>query len=442
MFYAFYRQFELDGIIIAIFLAYILYILCGPKKKTTTSFSYILCNVLLFAFSYYGFYAILSIFYDFRTATAIHPYWYFFICMTGSAVVSSVLLLQGSPFVKLVYTLFFMSSIQLYKNICSPLYNLEGTIPAEIYTRLDLLTSILLFVLLFFLSRLFYKIRITSSLNFVPKKFYITLYFPISILLFYGLVTSGNTFFLAYSEPFLASMILSNLPFIYYLYASIIKAYEEQRTLDLALTQTKAQLSRFRFSIELEERLKKERHEIKNNYFYIQTLLAEEKYDELAHYLQEIIGERLESLGSISTGNTMMDYLLNKKIDLAHKYHIKTYTEVLVPEKLNVNDDLLCTILLNLLDNAIEASRKETNPDIHIAIRCTNGYLTCKISNKSQTNVLLENPNFITTKKDTKNHGLGMKIVKDAIKKANGMFHASMEENYFSVTVMLPLIEC
>ena len=69
--------------------------------------------------------------------------------------------------------------------------------------------------------------------------------------------------------------------------------------------------------MELEERIKKERHELKNNYLYIQTLLNEQKYDKLQAYLDETICEKIKSISAISTGNSMIDYILNRKISEA-----------------------------------------------------------------------------------------------------------------------------
>jgi sensor histidine kinase regulating citrate/malate metabolism len=309
----------------------------------------------------------------------------------------------------------------------------------DLYSRLDILTTMLLYFFLFLLTRLFRRVKLSATVQLLPRKWFLTLYFPISFLLFFWLRSSGIFLFSSYTEAILSGIILTNLPIIYFLYASIIQTYEEQRALDKALTQTKAQLSRYRYSIELEEQLKKERHELKNHYFYMQTLLKEQKHEELEHYLEEITGEKLASISTISTGNVLMDYLLNKKMKETQKYHIKTYTEILVPEQLHVNDDVLCTILLNLLDNAIEASRQEESSDIHITIKCIPDYLICKISNKVNRDILLENPNLHTTKSDPQNHGLGMKIIKDAVDSCNGIFHTSMEDNYFTASVMLPL---
>ena len=203
---------------------------------------------------------------------------------------------------------------------------------------------------------LFRSARIRISLAALPKKVLLALYFPLSFLFCYLILFVNHLEQSAYSAAILAAIILTNLPVAYYLFVSVIRTYEEQRRLDDALAQTQAQLSRYRFSLELEDRLSKERHELKNRYFYIQTLLKEKKYDKLDGYLNDVLGTQLSSKQNIHTGNTLMDYIINRKLQEAQKNHIVTCSEILVPSQLPLSDDTLCTILLNLLDNAIEAS--------------------------------------------------------------------------------------
>ncbi|EDN00352.1 ATPase/histidine kinase/DNA gyrase B/HSP90 domain protein [Pseudoflavonifractor capillosus ATCC 29799] len=134
-----------------------------------------------------------------------------------------------------------------------------------------------------------------------------------------------------------------------------------------------------------------------------------------------------------------MDYLLNRKLGEARQHHIRTCTEVVVPTSLTVSEDAFCTILLNLLDNAIEASRKEDDPLLQITIKCVQEYLVCVVRNKVSPDVLAENPDLHTTKADKSSHGFGMKIISQAVERCDGILHYSVEEGFFTVKVMLPL---
>lgn len=437
-FYQIFRYYSIEGMLHFAILSYTLYILCGPKKDTLLRWKYTLGTtfvaeiilVIIRGFiseSYYSFLSVGSI-----------PYWVTYIESIGIQLLFAHLLLKGSIFYKLIYILYFIAFLQLFKVICSPIYLAEANMNSLLYQVLDLFTIGLLLTFLILLTCMFRKFKFYIAVKLPFWGILSALYFPASILICYGIALNNRSVY-GYIIPFTAFIILTNLPLIYYILSIINKSYEEQRKLDDALTQTKAQLARFRFSIELQEQLKKERHELKNNYFYIQTLLNDKKYDQLNDYMDSVIGEKLSNLNEIQTGNILMDYILNRKVQEAHKYHIKTYAEVLVPSQLNISEDILCTIIMNLLDNAIEASRHESHPDIHITINCVQNYLVAKISNKTSENVLSTNPSLTTTKKDFHNHGLGLKIIREAVHRSNGIFQISNEEGYFTATIMLPM---
>lgn len=216
------------------------------------------------------------------------------------------------------------------------------------------------------------------------------------------------------------------------------ESFEQQRKLDTALTETKAQIFRYRYSLEIEERIKKERHELKNNYLFIQTLLHEKKYDELNSYINETIGEKMDKISSVSTGNLMLDYILNRKISEAQRNHIKIYTEITLPGNIQIDDESFCTVFLNLFNNAMEACQYVSSPDIHIILKVKENYLCCEIKNKANMDSLRENPELETTKPDSDNHGLGLKIVKETIAGCDGMFQTSVDGNYFTAKFMMP----
>ena len=442
MFNFIYWQYRsLDSFIIFAFLIYTLIMLCGFQ----TSFEKISLKIPAFSALYICF--TLLIYAAFRqafsflhlkiTGTAGTPYWLYFLCVISTSVLCAHVSLSGTLFSKLVYVLYFMTFDQLCKMICSPLYVQEFTMDPLLYKILDLATGLLSYISLFLLAKLFQRVKFSTPFPLSRFKGALILYFPTGFLLFFG-ISSSTDIYENWQIAILSGILLTNLPIIYYFLATIIHSYEDQRKLDDALTQTRTQLARYRYSLEVQEQVKKERHELKNNYFYIQTLLADKKYDQLDTYISQAIGEKMSKLTDIQTGNTLIDYLLNRKIQEAQKFHIKTYTEIIIPDQLSINEEVLCTILLNLLDNAIEASKQEDTPDIQIVIKCVQNYLLCKISNKVSSNILAENTDLVTSKADASNHGLGIKIIRSAVESQNGLLNFECEKGYFTASVMLP----
>lgn len=431
-FYRFYRAVALDGIVNFALLSCTIYLLCGPRRTGFRPWHYILLSTAVYYLS--------TILPSFPSLTPTNQvYWYYFTCNILVQLAAAQLLLQKNFLYKLIYIVFYVSFVQLYKMVCEPLYEQEFLLPSRTYACLDVASELLLCCMLVLLLVLFHRAPLDTSLHFSPRQLFVSLYFPVSLLIGYILI-ANRIISLDYSMQLISAIVITNLPVIYYFLSLVIHSYEELRRADRALTQTQAQLAGLRFSAELQEKLKKERHELKNNYYYIQALLKQKKYDQLNTYLEKMTGETLAALNQIETGNALMDLLLNRKLSRAGSLHIPTSTEIAVPTHLSVNEEALCTILLNLLDNAIEASQKEPDPMIQISIKCSPGYLVCVIRNRVSQDILAQNPLLRTTKTDSENHGFGTKIVASTVEHCNGILNYQMENGFFTVKFMLPLI--
>ncbi|WP_029319772.1 sensor histidine kinase [Butyrivibrio sp. AE3004] len=431
MIYDIFRMIEFDGIVIFMFIILSLMRIYSDNMPVKKAVAYISVSMALYFILQYGTYAL-------PFFSQPHHYWYNMVLLIGIPMITSAIFLKGYNIGKFLYTLFFVAFIQLYKVVWGALYSAENSMSRGQYEFFDILSFLLLIVLLYaFYINLRKSIPQVSSR--IIRQVLLLTYFPISLLLYYAIDLLDIPAFDEYRDSIMALIILPALPILYSLFATTIYSYEEQRKLDRALTETKAQVHRYRYSLEIDERIKKERHELKNNYLYIQTLLNEKKYDELNKYLTDSIGEKLDNLSDISTGNTMIDYIINRKISEARKQHIKIYTEITLPASILVDDESFCTIFLNLFNNAMEACQKVESPDIHILLKVVQNYLCCEIKNKADLDEINSNPDLSTTKEDSENHGLGLKIVRETVESSDGIFQTLVEGNYFVGKFMLPV---
>ena len=430
MLYTLFRISEFDGLVIFGLLIFSLYDIFSEKTPVKKAVAYFAVSTISYLALQYATYLL-------PISPHPHHYWYSLLLLFAIPLLTSQFLLEGFFAGKLLYTLFYVSFIQLYKIVWSPLYKVEGSIPDSLYVFWDIFSFILLTVLMYIFyimaRQSIYKIKGT-----IGKKLFLLAYFPIALLVYYSIDLLNIPLFNDYHDAALALTIIPALPILYDLFVTTAESYEEQRKLDSALTETKAQIFRYRYSLEIDERIKKERHELKNNYLFIQTLLHEKKYDELNTYLNESIGEKMDSISDISTGNLMIDYILNRKISEARKHSIKIYTEITIPGNLTINDESFCTVFLNLFNNAMEACEAVSSPDIHILLKVVQNYLCCEIKNKANMDSIRSNPDLETTKDDYENHGLGLKIVNETISRCDGMFQTSVEGNYFIAKFMIP----
>lgn len=432
MLYQIFRSFEIEGIVHYTILIVMLSQIFTQTKAPWTKKGYFAAAIGSFLLIKY-LPGMLSL-WDSNT-----PYWYFYVIALPLALLFSHICLEGLFFPKTVYISFYIAFIQLCKMVCSPVYKNENIIFPVLYQILDISLFFILTALLLLIAHVFVKSSLVINKATIHARAYAILYLPISLIVFYLLGVMNIPFWNNYKDAILALIITPILPLFYDLFSTFMISNDEQRRLDKALTETKAQVFRYRYSLELDERIKKERHELKNNYLYIQTLLNEQKYEKLQAYLDDTIGEKIKNISAISTGNSMIDYILNRKISEAHKVGIKVYSEILLPSELPINDDEFCTIFLNLFNNAFEACQNVKQPDIHIVIKCIKGYLSCEISNKIDDNILASNPTLKTTKSDKSNHGLGLKIVRETLDSNDGIFNTSIEGSYFKAQFMIPM---
>lgn len=313
------------------------------------------------------------------------------------------------------------------------------------YQNTTELVSNILFEL-FYLSTLFicihffrkYPIRLSGTL---PIKYWIII-MAIPVLLLFSL----QLFILnTYSQPipfisflFFAVVTVTVLS-LYYLSYTIVQAYESLSETHLINQRLKLQIDNMERSSGMVEQIRRDKHEMKNVYFYIASLVNSRQYEELTEFVNKKLLHRFDAMEEIRTGNTFVDFLLTQKVSEAREYSIHVVTNVLIPANLSIDQNDLCGLLLNLLDNAIDASKNETPGDIHISIRQIKNYLSIQIKNRSSVDVLKNNPQLLTSKKDRQNHGIGLRVVTSIVHKYSGMMNTYMKSGYFTVDVMLML---
>ena len=100
----------------------------------------------------------------------------------------------------------------------------------------------------------------------------------------------------------------------------------------------------------------------------------------------------------------------------------------------------MCILISNLAKNAVEAvsTLPEEEREIKVLVSQGKSYLRICIENTYSGNLKLDtNGNVVTMKKDTKNHGYGMKNITEIVEKYHGKKEINMEQNRFVVDIIL-----
>lgn len=180
------------------------------------------------------------------------------------------------------------------------------------------------------------------------------------------------------------------------------------------------------------------RHDYRNHINNMKIQLSEGNYDKLSDYLNELADD-LDTVDTvIKTGNVMADAILNSKLGVAQKLNVRLNVKVAVPEKLPMSDVELCSVLGNMLDNAVEAcgTLPEEERFMRVYIGKLKGQLYLSVQN-SAGKVRKEKGSYLSTKEGE--HGYGLFRIDRVAKKYGGYVNRQNEEGVFATEIMIPL---
>lgn len=197
------------------------------------------------------------------------------------------------------------------------------------------------------------------------------------------------------------------------------------------------QIQHYEYLKNRERDTRKFRHDIKNHLLTLATLYQQEDYSTVDSYLLELTSQ-VELLGNrITVQNEIADAVINRFYSEALQHNIHFNIHGHFPNSCNLSAYCICTVLSNLLSNALAATIEAKGEGISMGIRSNEQQIFFTIENPYCTTPVIEKGHFLTHKADMKNHGLGLENVNLCIKKNGGYLETHTENNIFSVHVCL-----
>ena len=188
--------------------------------------------------------------------------------------------------------------------------------------------------------------------------------------------------------------------------------------------------------LESEKKLKNIRHDMKHHINEIKILCMQAKKTELLKYLNEMTYFIEDSKQIVSSGNADVDSLLNYMLKNAKDVLKEVNVICKLPEHMHHSFDINI-ILGNLLENAIEASKKSEEKKLNLNISYSKGILSIFISNSYNGEIKENEKGLLTTKQKKNEHGIGLKSVNQIVEKYNGIMSTLYNENMFHVKLLL-----
>ena len=217
-----------------------------------------------------------------------------------------------------------------------------------------------------------------------------------------------------------------------YLHFSLSKHYKK-------LIQTQTQNEKLKVEIKVIEQLKSSetqlrtmRHDLRNQFVVLLGLIKNNDISQAEKYLNSSL-TKLNNTVTFYTNNYVLNFLINNKKLIADKYDINFIIEILLPERIKLDNEILAIIVGNLLDNALEASirvKDNSNKKIELHIKEFKGNVLIEVSN-------IFDCNEIKKTKKRQSDGLGIQSIQNVINKYNGIYKKWILNDLYTVSIIL-----
>lgn len=279
---------------------------------------------------------------------------------------------------------------------------------------------------------------LTKKVRELPLKYWISILLTpiISIIILYGMTIP----MLEHEESNILIIYIVSIIGIIYMNISMFNffdGYSKQIKLSFMETVAEREADNYRSLKISYQKMKKLKHDFKNELDTLNQLISEQKYEIAEAHLSELSSFVDKSAAVCYTGNEAVDSLINIKMKTAKQYNIKVIIKIKIQTSLNANSMELCRIFGNALDNAIEACCKINN-DIQkficISIKEIDENMLVEISN---TAAEVDITNLISTKPEKGLHGYGIHSIQSSADRIGGTLHFKYDNGVFVMRLLI-----
>ena len=179
-------------------------------------------------------------------------------------------------------------------------------------------------------------------------------------------------------------------------------------------------------------------HDMKNHFFALHELIDKGEYSKAKDYILELTEKSSGQTIICDTGNIVIDSIINYKFRNKESLGIDVSIDAVIPEQINIDVADEVTIFGNLIDNVITAAEKcESDKKVSINLQFSKNRLFIVISNTYDGRVEYTNGTIVSTKEEKDSHGYGIKNVRAALEKYNGVLRMEHNDTEFTAKAIL-----
>lgn len=182
-------------------------------------------------------------------------------------------------------------------------------------------------------------------------------------------------------------------------------------------------------------------HDFKHQIQVVESMLEQGECAESRQYLEQFRAHQPRA--AALTGNLAVDALLTAKRSILQEKGIAFSFQAYPLQGCPLDDVELCTVLGNLLDNAMEGVgrlRPEQKKEVHLEFQQALNLFFIVCENAANPDALkMQGDRFLSSKEGDGIHGVGISSMRRIVERAGGALDLCMEGNAFSARIQLPI---
>lgn len=227
---------------------------------------------------------------------------------------------------------------------------------------------------------------------------------------------------------------------VFYFVSNILSNEAEVNRLRLMHERSQNQMSLYRNMQKNYEQQRRYMHDYKNQLNCIQGLIADGRIEEAQEYVAGLTGKVQQNMDYVNTNHPIVNVVLNQKYKYAQDKDITMTMLVNDLSGLDMNEEDIVTLLVNLIDNAVEACEElDCNRVIQFKMILEAEQLVLSIRNPVRNPVKISGKTITTTKKKASEHGIGLLNVNSVIEKTGGISVLKCQEGWFCFSAIIPV---
>lgn len=257
---------------------------------------------------------------------------------------------------------------------------------------------------------------------------------------FFGITEAENGAFIFFTGVLLYLLNIFCYAFSYSKAKAIKSDAELKGSLERIKTESELYKSDAANVKENLEEMRQIRHDIKNQFAYMQIFLSQKDYGGLEEYFKEISGGIAADEAFLDVENVTVRNALSLEKYKAKQSGTALEAKTAVPKELRIENKDVTAVIINLIDNAIEAVTEDglLNAVITVEVIKKRNVLYIKVENPVKDESKKTRRKSLLTAKENKNlHGRGTKIISATAEKYDGVFNYTVSDDKFSAEVML-----